>query len=72
MVRLRSSGVAGKRMKSATIQWDEVRSSPFPSRRTQNKTTSKALGPSLAPPTLADSLVGNLLIEGRSSDGKGP
>ena len=42
---------------------------PFPSRRTQKKTTSQALGPSLAPPTLADSLVGNLLIEERSSDG---
>jgi hypothetical protein len=41
----------------------------LPSRRTQKKTTSQALGPSLAPPALADNLVGNLLTEERSSDG---
>jgi hypothetical protein len=57
-----------KKNKECDNIMDEVRSSLSLSRRTQKKITSQALEPSLAPPTLANNFIGNLLIEKRSSD----
>jgi hypothetical protein len=47
---------------------DEVKSFALHGRRAQ-ETTQQPPGSSLAPPTLADNLGGNLLIEERSGDG---